>query len=375
MSLGVEHFTTLCCLGLRPEPALMAIAAGLRDLIPSEWTRIALHDQHGTVTSGYAENGAFPALFAARFAQIAAAEPASIAALRIPAMRASGIGWTLHKQNADYLRSAYYNEFEREVDACWLLDAMVHDGTRSILGLMLSRPRSAKPFRDEDVLLLDRVRPWIAHAFRERGDVGDDRDHAPGLSPLHKAMVVANAAGEVLFRSAESEQLFMMLNGTSLQVGKHSGAYAPETPSAVRRVVHDLIEGATSHTGAPPRVSIETAWGLICVEAVWLASHGVTARDVVANHGSVQIGVTIELREYAVPYVARVLRIKGASPGQVRIGVLLATGMTKPAIAKELGIKASSVVDGTRRIYERLEVRNAAELGMKLFTTPKMRTH
>src|SRR5215218_8985360 len=117
MSLEIEHFTTLCCLGLPYEAALMSIAAGLRDLIPSDWTRIALHDQHGAVTSGYAEHGAFPALFTERFARIAAKEPASIPALMKPAWRAGGIGWTLHKQNADYFCSAYYNEIERELDA------------------------------------------------------------------------------------------------------------------------------------------------------------------------------------------------------------------------------------------------------------------
>jgi DNA-binding NarL/FixJ family response regulator len=43
--------------------------------------------------------------------------------------------------------------------------------------------------------------------------------------------------------------------------------------------------------------------------------------------------------------------------------------MTKPAIARELKIKPSSVMDATRRIYERLEVRNAAELGMRLWAS------
>ena len=123
MSLEIEHFATLCCLGLPREAALIALAAGIRDLIPSGWTRIALHDERGVVTSGYAEQGAFPALFMERFNEIAANEPSSIPALMKPAWRAAGVGWTLHKQNADYLQSGYYNEIEREVDACWLLDA------------------------------------------------------------------------------------------------------------------------------------------------------------------------------------------------------------------------------------------------------------
>ena len=188
-------------------------------------------------------------------------------------------------------------------------------------------------------------------------------------NPLYKAMVVTSAAGKVLFQSAESEQLFMMLNGTSLEIGKHSGTGKPETPTAVRRVVHDLVSAATGLAGSPPKASVETAWGLICVEAVWLARPGTTARDIIADHGTVQILVNIELREHALPYVARILRNSGASPGQVRIGVLLATGMTKPAIAQELRIKPSSVMDATRKIYERLDVRNGAELGMRFLTT------
>jgi DNA-binding CsgD family transcriptional regulator len=369
MSLELQHFSTLCCLGLPPQPALMAIAAGLRDVIPSSWTRICLHDDDGAITLGYAENGAFPAVFVERFDHIAKAQPGSIAALLVPAWRAAGIGWTLHKQNAEYLNTAYYHEIERAVDACWLLDAIVHDGTRSRVSLILTRPRAAKPFRSEDVVVLDRLRPWIAHAFREQITAArDDQDHWMAGSALHKATMIATAAGEILFRSAESEQILMMLNGTSLDSRKHSAKYVPRTPAVVRDVIDKLVRAATGHVASPPSANVVTPWGLICLEASWLTPFGASARDVVADHDAMRIAVNIELREHAVPHIARVLRQCGVTPGQVRIGVLLATGMTKPAIAQELGIKSSSVIDATRKIYERLEVRNAAELGMKFLT-------
>ena len=347
----------------------MAVAVGLRDVIPAGWTRICLHDERGAVTSGYAEHGAFPAIYLERFQHFAKTQPASIAGLLLPAWRAAGIGWTLQKQNADYLQSAYYHEIERVVDACWLLDAIVHDGTRSIVSLMLTRPRAAKPFRSEDVVLLDRVRPWIAHAFRDRrARAPRDQEHSMAGEALHKATVIASAAGTILFRSAESEQLFMMLNGVSEKLGKHSGAYHSETPITVRKVIRDLVTAATGHGTSPPSANVATHWGLISVEAVWLTPTGASARDMVANHDAMQVAVTIELRQHALPYIARVLRNSGVTPRQVRVGVLLATGMTKPAIAQELGIKPSSVMDATRKIYERLEVRNAAQLGMKFLT-------
>ncbi len=145
MSLAVEHFKTLCCLGLPSEQALIAVAAMVREVIPSSWTRIAIFNARGNITAGFAEHGDFPALAVARYPHFMENDPASIAALMYPAWQAAGIGWTLHKQNADYLHSGYYDEIERPLDACWLLDAFVHDGTRSIVGLTLCRPRAASP--------------------------------------------------------------------------------------------------------------------------------------------------------------------------------------------------------------------------------------
>src|SRR5687767_3586967 len=46
VSLAVEHFKTLCCLGLSPPQALMAVAAAVRNVIPAGWTSIALFDEH-----------------------------------------------------------------------------------------------------------------------------------------------------------------------------------------------------------------------------------------------------------------------------------------------------------------------------------------
>jgi hypothetical protein len=49
----------------------------------------------------------------------------------------------------------------------------VGDGDRTIAFMCLTRPRSARPFSVDDVLPLDRLRPWLAHAFRQSplGDV------------------------------------------------------------------------------------------------------------------------------------------------------------------------------------------------------------
>jgi DNA-binding NarL/FixJ family response regulator len=75
--------------------------------------------------------------------------------------------------------------------------------------------------------------------------------------------------------------------------------------------------------------------------------------------------VTIELREYPVAHAARVLWDSRATPAQVKVGIQLALGKTKPAITDELGIKPSSVADQTKRLYQTLDIHNSTELATK----------
>ena len=38
---AVEHLKTLCCLGLKPESAMVAVTPLLHEIIPHGWTRMA----------------------------------------------------------------------------------------------------------------------------------------------------------------------------------------------------------------------------------------------------------------------------------------------------------------------------------------------
>jgi hypothetical protein len=98
---------------------------------------------------------------------------------------------------------------------------------------------------------------------------------------------------------------------------------------------------------------------------------GAIPSDAAKDPKSCLIAVTIELREHAIARAAKVLRESGATPGQVKVGIQLALGMPKPAIADDLGIKVSSVKDITEKLYQTLDVHNAAELGTKIWLGEK----
>ena len=118
-----------------------------------------------TMRSRYAENPEM-ALYAARCSRLLNDPSNIIGSLFLPVLRATGIGWTLHRQGRGWLDSDWYREIEAPLDSCWWLDAMIGDAGQTIAAVNLTRPRSAHPFAVDDVQRLDRLRPWLAHAFR-----------------------------------------------------------------------------------------------------------------------------------------------------------------------------------------------------------------
>jgi hypothetical protein len=53
---AVEHLKTLCCLGLKPESAMVAATPLLHEIIPHGWSRMFLYKSDDTVGSTYVEN-------------------------------------------------------------------------------------------------------------------------------------------------------------------------------------------------------------------------------------------------------------------------------------------------------------------------------
>jgi len=76
---AVEHLKTLCCLGLPPESAMIAVVRLLHEIIPHGWTRLALVAPDATMTAAYHE---------------------------------VAIGWALPWQGRKWFDSAYYREME-----------------------------------------------------------------------------------------------------------------------------------------------------------------------------------------------------------------------------------------------------------------------
>ncbi|MDQ6703910.1 MAG: hypothetical protein M3Z96_12910 [Pseudomonadota bacterium] len=369
---AVEHLKTLCCLGLKPESAMIAVVPVLHEIIPHGESRSALIAPDATMTKGYSENPATEAVFRERYWRFMD-DPSAPTSLWGPAFRAVGIGWTLHRQGGAYLESGYYREVEAPLDSCWMLDAMIGDAGRTIAGINLTRPRSARPFTVDDVQRLDRLRPWLAHAFRRplSGNAHQE-DQAPistAGAPVRSGQLILTADAKLVFQTSGLEFLLRILMGEPDNYTRYMPV-RDQLPAPVLKLIRQ-ITGAANGTSNTPRLRISTAYGVLTLEAKWLVPAGTLPADAARDPKSCLVAVTLELHEHPIAYAARALRESGATPAQTKVGIQLALGKTKPVIADELGVQLSAVESLTKKLYQTLDVHNSAELGTKIWLGQK----
>jgi DNA-binding CsgD family transcriptional regulator len=371
---AVEHLKTLCCLGLKPESAMVAVTPLLHEIIPHGSTRIWRMAPDATCIGGYGEHPETGVIFRERLWTFAKDPSSPVSLLFGPAFRAGGIGWLLHLQGRGWLESRHYREIEAPLDSCWVLDAMVSDGEQTVAGINLMRPRSARPFTVDDVQRLDRLRPWLAHAFR-RSNSGNARreDEAPigtAGAPVRSGLMILTADAKRVLQTPGIEPLVHVITGEPL----HRTSYVParETlPAPVLNLIRQITGAANGTSNTPPRMRISTAYGVLTLEAKWLVPPGTLPADVARDPKSCLISVTIDLHEHPIAHAARVLRESGATPAQTKVGIHLALGKPKSVIADELGIQLSSVMATTKKLYQNLDVHNSAELATKIWLDQK----
>src|ERR1700732_4207221 len=370
---AVEHLKTLCCLGLKPESAMVAVTPLLHEIIPHGETRLALLEPNATVGSTYAEHPGAGQLYREHWWRFMG-DPSALCSLWAPSFRAAGIGWTLHRQGQGYFETAYYRELEASLDSCWLLDAMIGDGRRSIAFVALWRPRRARPFNLDGVPRLDRLRPWLAHLFR-RGPLGGARPEEQGLlgragTRVMGGEMILTSDAKIVFQTEGFERLLRILAG---EPGNYT-RYVPASDrllSPILRILRQITGAANGTSNTPPRMQVSTAYGVLTLETKWLVPAGTLPADAARDPNSCLIAVTIELREHPIAHAARILRESGATPAQTIVGIHPALGKTKPAIADELGLRLSSVADHSKKLYQTLDVHNSTELGTKIWLNRK----
>jgi DNA-binding CsgD family transcriptional regulator len=357
---AVEHLKTLCCLGLPPESAIVAVTPLLHEIIPHRWTRFevfALGKTHG----GLSERSEKTSL--SRERHIRALEEPGHAQVWIAQRQAGGIGWILHPQGRGCLDSPSYCEIEAPLNPRWALSAKISEGGRTYAALGLTRPRCAPPFKTDDVKRLHLLRPWLATALRPAspGPLTEGNEERPGIAgpSVLSGQLIVTVGGDIVHLTRSAEHLLVTLEG-----GTRRG---PALPAPIKKLVERIVGVPHGSLCEPGPTRVSSPCGVHTIDAKWLISAGASPMEVAKDPTGQLIAVSIELHEHPIAHAARILRMSGATPAQVSAGIKLALGKTKPQIAHELSIRESSVADLTRKLYQTLDVHNSAELGDRIW--------
>jgi DNA-binding CsgD family transcriptional regulator len=367
---AVEHLKTLCCLGLPPESAMIAVVPLLHEILPHGWCRICLMEPDGTISGRYVEHPGADLLFRERLWKFLE-DPSALASIAASAVGVVGIGWTLHIQGRGYLDTAYYREMEAPVDSCWILDAMIGDDGHTIACMQLTRPRSARPFTSDDVGRIDLLRPWLAHALRRQPPKAIDAEMLPIPrvgAPVLGGEMITTSDGRLVYETSSVSLLRAVVDGDSWHQDHPTTTRRSDIPLPARKLVRRLADTAHGEVRRPPRLQLATAYGTVALEAKWLVPVDADPQDVARDPNGCLVSVRIDLYQHPIAHAARMLREAGVTPAQVKVGVRLAMGKTKPEIARELGIRPSSVADQVKKLYQQLDVHNSTELGREVWT-------
>jgi DNA-binding CsgD family transcriptional regulator len=268
------------------------------------------------------------------------------------------------------VESSWYREIEAPLDSCWVLDAMIGDAGRTSSIVSLTRPRSAHPFMADDVQRLDRLRPWLAHALRPQTSddlgPGDQTAMAAAGAPARSGEMILTADERLVFQTPSVEFLLTILAGECANYLRPLPR-RDRLPPPVLKLLRRITGAANGISNAPPRVQVSTPFGVLTLEAKWLVPAGTLPEDAAEDPKACLISVMIELRENPIAHAARILRESGATPAQTKVGIHLALGKPKPAIADELGVELTTVADLTRKLYQILDVHNSTELATKIW--------
>ncbi|MFN3302500.1 MAG: helix-turn-helix transcriptional regulator [Roseateles sp.] len=350
-SRELSRLRELCALDL-PTPLVMpSILAELHALVPSSRNLFDWCDGAGALTRYCVEGPVDERVARLYFEQFhnkreAEAMPSFAQALASGAVLNSAA----QLNTARFFGSALYAEIWRPQGFRYRVELIVRSAGGQPLGsLVLYRGPGEPCFTPAEEARLLPLLPHLARAL--------SRDAAPRCAPEHwqpapepAEVLLLDDTGRLRHASAGAQRLLQRAGpGPGLQ---------PAAPST-ERLLAELHAAARS---GPVSRSVDSPWGRF----------EFAARQLDALDGQAPSWTQVQLRRFEPRELAEQRRLQAwALPsGQAAVARLLLQGLPQADVARRLGVAPSTVVDHTRKLYQRLGVRNVRELADKVRDVP-----
>ena len=361
-AVQLTHIRQLCCLGITGRALMPALLRALREYVDADSAGFFWVDAKGDMTNLYADRMLPPELmklyferhydgpevpFRAQFKKRAAANDPVSAPIA----------------TADLLKTAYYNEILRNLDAYHVMYAVIRDQGDALGQLSLYRTRKAPGFSADDRAAIRDVTRYVAHAVSRPEKISTDTQY---VDTDDEGLVIVDANGTIRHGSPSSLNLLSMVANRRFNQQSPPLAIGDATPDSVPRLIQRVIQIARgdmmSTPGASaPREDVDGPWGRFLLSAYPL--------DVHSGHAMMEnalYGVHIRRKQHLVLKLAEAMGTLELSSQQREVALLLAQGKTNQEISVALNVTNNTASYHVKQLFLRLDAHDRAEAVSKL---------
>lgn len=279
-------------------------------------------------------------------------------------LRAS-IGGELLVPDAEFVRSAYYNDFCRIYGLRHFIGTVIPLGDGRMLPIGLQRPAGREPFGERERRLLNGVLPHLRRAAQLRRRLhGTDTGGFDGLAALPIGAMVLTAGGAVRFANAAAERLCQSAGVlTMARNGLHAGICAMPVGAAEAVRFLALVQAAAAG-GAGGAMLLAAASGAGSVAA--LICPLPSRFSALAELGRVKGDALVLLRPIGAaappPSIELLRTLFRLTKAEAEVAQALSGGASKASVAAARGLRESTIRTQVRSVLEKTGAQGLRDL-------------
>ena len=388
------HIRQLCCLGISSESLMPALLRSVREYVDADSAGFFWVDAKGEMTNLYAERMLPPKLMRLYFERHYDGEHPFRAEFLKRAQSAEGVSTTT--PTPALLKTAYYNEILRHLDAHHVMYAVIRDQGNALGQLSLYRPRNAPAFTAAERAAINGITHYIAHAVMRpaQGEMlvetaskarsethsetpkethsearNEARSEMPGeivseafagqfVESDQEGLVVVDGQGRIVQGTAQALNLLSMATQprfNRVTPPLASGDPTPETVKGLLSRLRTVLQGGES---LPPRDTFETPWGRFLLSAYALSDE---------QEGEIGLAaIQVRRQERLVVKLAQAMHGLGLPPQQREVALLIAQGKSNLEIAQALSVSPNTASYHIKQLFMRLDAHERSEALQKI---------
>lgn len=347
---AVTRFRQLCCLGLGGEVVMPSLLSAMHELVLSETNGFHWADHRGEL-AGFLPEYVVPEVVGALVDDFEGLVAQALSVSFRQTMRTGkSVGNLLPGFTREFYRTRLFNEIYRPYNLHHVLDGVLRDGFGRGLGAVtLGRSANQPAFGEQDMFMLARLLPYMAHALQDASRLGAQDYVDAGECGL----VILDSAGRLAHLSHRARELLFWATDSGRP---HQGTAnaAPRLPEALIQISKSLQRIFANRAATPPAIYHQNAKGRFAFRAHWL--------DPVRADAGAYIGVTVQYQEPIDLARTRKMQQLGLSDGQQKVCMLLAETASLDVVAQRFGVTKTTVKDHVKKIYAKAGVHSRDEL-------------